>query len=231
MASSRREIERYGFRERLTHAAAALSYVYLLLTGLAFWSPWLYWIAIALGGGYVSRMLHPWAGLVFTAAVVLMYGVWRRDMRVTADDRKWRDAIMHYVRNEEAQVPPAGRFNYGQKMLFWIMALGGVALLLSGLVLWFVDAVPWQLRGLRHGATLLHVVAALATIGGFIVHLYMGLFVVPGGLDAIVHGKVTEDWARAHHALWFAGLRSAATPTRPPERPGPATPADGRPGH
>ena len=72
--------------------------------------------------------------------------VWRRDMRITAEDRVWRKAIGHYVRNEDAGVPPAGRFNYGQKMLFWLMAWGGVALLLSGLVMWFVASVPWDLR-------------------------------------------------------------------------------------
>ena len=60
---------RYAFAERLNHWLAAFSYIYLLLTGLAFWSPWCFWIAAALGGGQASRMLHPWIGLVFFVAV------------------------------------------------------------------------------------------------------------------------------------------------------------------
>jgi formate dehydrogenase subunit gamma len=152
-------------------------------------------------------MLHPWAGLVFTAAVIAMYGIWRRDMRTTPEDVAWRKAMGHYVRNEDAQVPPAGRFNYGQKQLFWVMVLGGVALLLSGLAMWGVAAIPRDLRWLRDVAVLVHVVAALITIGGFIVHLYMGLAVVPGGLTAIVHGTVGREWARHHHPLWFERLR------------------------
>ena len=200
-------IQRYGFAERLVHAVAGLSYVYLLLTGLAFWTPALYWMAVVLGGGYLSRVLHPWAGLVFTGAVVWMYGVWRRDMRITPEDRAWRKAIGRYIRNA-AGVPPAGRFNYGQKMLFWLMAWGGVALLVSGLVIWFVASVPWELRILRYGATLVHAVAALATIGGFIVHVYMGVAVVPGGLHAVIHGEVSEQWARHHHPLWLAEQRA-----------------------
>jgi formate dehydrogenase subunit gamma len=202
MTESLIRVERYGFRERLMHAAAALSYVYLLATGLAFWTPALYWLAVILGGGYLSRLLHPWVGLVFAAAVVWMWVVWRRDMRVTDDDRRWRRAMAHYVRNEDADVPGAGRFNYGQKMLFWVMALGGVALLASGLVMWFVAWVPWPLAWLRGVASIVHAVSALLTMGGFIVHLYMGLAVVPGGLDAIVHGYVTEEWCRHHHPLW-----------------------------
>ncbi len=195
-------IVRYAFRERLIHAVAGLSYFYLMLTGLAFWTPALYWLAIVLGGGYLSRLLHPWLGLVFAAAVVSMAATWWRDMRITDADKKWRRAMGHYVRNEDVSVPPAGRFNYGQKMLFWIMVWGGLILLASGLVMWFVAAVPWELNVLRLMAPLVHAVAALVTIGGFIVHVYMGLAVVPGGFHAIVHGDVSETWARHHHPAW-----------------------------
>ena len=68
----RGHILRYTFRERLVHWLAALSYIYLLLTGLAFWSPWLFWLAVVLGGAPVSRMLHPWIGLIFFAGTVQM---------------------------------------------------------------------------------------------------------------------------------------------------------------
>jgi formate dehydrogenase subunit gamma len=210
-----RRIVRYNFHERLVHTVAGLSYVYLLLTGLAFWTPWLYWIAIVLGGGYVSRLLHPVVGLVFTAAVAWMYVAWRGDMKTTVEDRAWRNAMLHYVRNEDAQVPPAGRFNYGQKAFFWVMVGGGIALLVSGLLLWFITAVPWELRALRYAAVLVHAVAALLTIAGFIVHVYMGVAVVPGGLSAILHGEVTEDWARTHHPLWAAREAGAAGDGRP----------------
>jgi len=195
-------IVRYAFRERLIHAVAGLSYLYLMLTGLAFWTPALYWLAIVLGGGYLSRLLHPWIGLVFAAAVVSMAASWWRVMRITDADKNWRRAMGRYVRNEDARVPPAGRFNYGQKMLFWIMVWGGLLLLASGLVMWFVAAVPWELNVLRLMAPLVHAVAALVTIGGFIVHVYMGLAVVPGGFHAIVHGDVSETWARHHHPAW-----------------------------
>jgi formate dehydrogenase subunit gamma len=170
-----------------------------------------------LGGGYLSRLLHPWVGLVFSGVLLSMYLTWRRDMRVTDTDRAWRKALGHYIRNEDAKVPPAGRFNFGQKQLFWIMVLGGAALLLSGLVLWFVASVPWELRILRYAATLVHAIAALVTIAGFIIHLYMGLAVVPDGLHAIVHGDVTEEWAKHHHALWVPQTQSAAAP--PPAMP------------
>jgi formate dehydrogenase subunit gamma len=198
-----RSVVRYSVRERLVHQLAALSYVYVLLTGLAFWTPGLYWMAAALGGGYVSRLLHPWGGVVFSVALARMFVLWRRDMRATEADRRWRRALAHYVRNEDDRVPPAGRFNFGQKQLFWVMTWAGAALFLSGLVLWRPDVVPASLNWLRGAAVLVHAASALVTIGAFIVHLYMGLFVVPGGLKAITHGVVTEEWARRHHSLWL----------------------------
>ena len=198
-------IVRYNLRERLVHAAAGITYVYLLLTGLAFWTPALYWLAIVLGGGYLSRLLHPWIGLVFSAVLLVMWASWRREMKATPGDREWRKHVVEYMTNQDEKVPPAARFNYGQKQFFWLMVMASVALVLSGVVLWGIAFVPGELAWVRYAAILLHSVSALVTIALFIVHLYMGIAVVPGGLSAIVHGEVTKDWARQHHSAWKAG--------------------------
>jgi formate dehydrogenase subunit gamma len=211
-----RRLVRYSLGERLVHSAAALSYVYLLLTGLAFWTPGLYWMATMLGGGYLSRALHPVVGVVFAGVVVQMYLTWRRDMRTTAGDRAWRQTLAAYIRHDDGRVPAAGRFNFGQKQFFWIMVLGGAGLLVSGLVLWMPQAVPRSQRWLLEAAVLLHAVSALVTIAGFIVHLYMGLAVVPGGLHAILHGDVSDAWARHHHRAWYDEVTARDLPRREP---------------
>jgi formate dehydrogenase subunit gamma len=198
-----RRIRRYTLEERMVHWVAGLSYMYLLLTGLALYSPLLFWLAALAGGGTVARAWHPWAGVIFTVAVLWMYRMWRADMRRTEADRAWNRALRQYVRNEDEHLPPIGRFNPGQKALFWLMLWGGAALFVSGLALWFIDAIPWGWRGLRFAAILIHVAAALLTIGGFIVHVYMGTAVVRGGFSSIIRGEVTEEWAEQHHPLWF----------------------------
>jgi len=60
-------ILRYTFQERVMHWATALAYSYCLATGLAFYTPYLFWIAVVLGGGPTSRFWHPIVGL----------GLWR----------------------------------------------------------------------------------------------------------------------------------------------------------
>lgn len=204
MIAADRPILRYTLRERIVHWIAALAYLYLLLTGLAFWSPKLFWIAGALGGGPVVRAWHPWAGLLFVGSVLWMLKEWRKDMRATPADRAWRREIKRYVENDDERLPPIGRFNIGQKQFFWIMLWAGVVLLLSGLVMWFTDYVPWSLRLLRQASVLLHAIAFLFTAAAFIVHIYMGTAVVRGGFSSIIRGEVSPAWARTHHALWLA---------------------------
>ncbi len=206
-------ILRYTFKERFVHWIAGVSYVYLLLNGLALWSPMFWWMAALLGGGPVARLVHPWVGLVFLASVLWMYRLWDKDMRITDGDRAWNKALGHYVRHEDESMPPVGRFNAGQKYLFWVMFWGGVVLLLTGLVLWFTEYIPWSLRFLRYISVLLHPIAFLVTLAGFIIHVYMGTAVVRGGFTSVIRGEVTEAWAKTHHPLWFNRITGNA-PTK-----------------
>jgi formate dehydrogenase subunit gamma len=194
---------RYSFRERLWHWVAGLSYIYLLLTGLAFWSPWLFWLAILLGGAPVSRMLHPWGGLIFSIAVIQMYRMWASEMGITPDDKAWFGAVRHYISNEDDQMPPAGRYNAGQKSLFWGFFVCMILLLLSGLVLWFPEYIPWSLRYLRYIAVLTHASAALLTVGLFMIHVYMGVFAERGAIGSVIRGEVTLAFAKRFHPRWY----------------------------
>ncbi len=196
-------ILRYTLVERVNHWFGALTYSYCLLTGLAFWSPYLYWLAAIVGGGPTARFWHPWLGLAFTASMFWMHRMWDRDMQITEPDRRWAKAMKYYVENDDQHLPPEGRFNYGQKLFFWLMFYGVILLVISGVGLWFVEFIPWSLRWLRYLAVTVHVVAALATIGGFIIHVYMGTAMVRGGFTSIIRGEVSTAWARTHHRLWY----------------------------
>lgn len=197
------EIERYTFRERFMHWLTGVTYLYCLATGLAFYSPHLYWLAYMLGGAPTSRFWHPIIAIVFVMGTLWMNNLWRRDMQMTDTDRQWMDRVEAYVTNDEAHTPPSGRFNAGQKLFYWLMIYGALLLLLSGIFLWIPEYIPRQAAWVRGVMILLHEVAALATIGGFIIHVYMGVFMVPRSMTAITNGYVTRAWARTHHRLWY----------------------------
>ena len=211
-ATSRGNIIRYTFAERVNHWISALTYIYCLITGLAFWSPYLFWMAAIVGGGPTARFWHPWFGLMFVVSVWVMYQAWQADMRITKTDLAWKKDIAHYIRNEDEKLPPVGRFNYGQKLYFWLIFYGAIVLLVSGFGLWFVESIPWSLRWLRYLAVFMHVTAGLATIGGLIIHVYMGTAMVRGGFTSIIRGQVSAAWAQAHHRLWYERMTERKSP-------------------
>jgi formate dehydrogenase subunit gamma len=210
----RGHILRYTLHERLNHWVAAVSYIYLLLTGLAFWSPWMFWIAVVLGGAPVSRTLHPWTGLVFFGSVLYMYKMWASQMRRTEEDRLWWKAVRYYSTNQDDKVPPAGRYNPGQKFLFWGFFWSSLFLLLSGVILWFPEYISWNLRFLRYLAVLIHPAAALFTIGLFMIHLYMGLFAERGAFGSVIRGDVTEAFAKRYHPRWYKEIAAGTSAHR-----------------
>ena len=124
--SSRDELQRFTYAERVIHWVAGLSFVFLLFTGLAFSHPRLFWITSLVGGGSTARFLHPWTGVLFTGSMVIMFAMWARDMAIHDGDRAWLKAMKHYAVHDKDNVPPAGKYNAGQKLFFWSMAFLGL---------------------------------------------------------------------------------------------------------
>lgn len=199
MPSGEEELERYSFYERALHWLVVFSFLYSALTGLALWSPRLYWLAGVFGGGETVRAWHPWGGVVFASFLGVMFATWARQMRLDAEDRRWLRRAHRYAVHDESGLPEAGRFNAGQKMLFWLQSVAAVLLFASGVVLWFPGSVA---RSLHLAAILLHSVTAVISMGGIIVHIYMGTAVVPGSFGAMIHGRVRRSWAEEHHPKW-----------------------------
>jgi formate dehydrogenase subunit gamma len=189
-------------RERVVHWLVGLSFIYLMLTGLALFTPYLYWLAYVFGSGPTIRKWHPIIGVVYFVVLMWMYLLWWRDMKLDAEDRAWLKNVGTYIRNEEDKKPlaEAGRFNAGQKQFFWVMVIFSVLLLLSGIPLWFPESFG---ESLRLVSILVHEISALVTIGGIIVHIYMGTAVVRGSIRAITTGTVTPTWAKSHHPRWY----------------------------
>jgi formate dehydrogenase subunit gamma len=208
------EVQRYTFHERVMHWLTALAYTYCLATGLAFYTPYLYWLATVLGGGPTSRFWHPILGLGFFIAIIWMHVVWRRDVEITETDKRFLSNVSDYVENRDDRIPPQEKYNGGQKLYYWLMYYGAILLLISGLFLWFPEYLPYSLAMLRQSMIVLHEIAALLTIGGFIVHVYMSVFLVPGSMTAMTQGFVSRAWARTHHRLWYVRATGGDPPAK-----------------
>lgn len=202
---SRGEVKRFTFGERVVHWLVGLSFVFLLLTGLAFSHPRLFWITTLVGGGPTARILHPWVGLIFSGSFVAMFALWARDMRVDASDRAWLGAIRHYAVHDKSRVPPAGKYNGGQKVFFWTISGLGLLYLLSGVPMWLPGGILGMGPFYGSVVNVSRLVHYLATVGGgllLIVHVYLGTVAYPGTLGGMLHGSVSRAWAKLHHPAW-----------------------------
>lgn len=201
------ELVRYNYGERVCHWVNAATYVFCLLTGLAFYTPYLYWLSFVGGGPASARFLHPWVGLFFFAAVVWMHSLWRKQMLAAPEDRAWEAGIKNYIENRDELVPPQGRFNAGQKMFYWVMYYGAIVLVITGVIMWFPELIAGRAHWLLTFIIPIHVATALITIGAFIIHVYMGVLLVRGGMKGILFGSVSEEWAAHHHRLWYNKIK------------------------
>ncbi|HEY7760770.1 MAG TPA: formate dehydrogenase subunit gamma [Burkholderiales bacterium] len=195
-------IERYGAQDRINHWVIAITFVLLALSGLALFHPSLFWLTNLFGGGQWTRILHPFVGvLMFVAFGWLALKFWQHNV-LADNDRRWLKQWRDVMNNREDRLPEVGRYNAGQKVLFWAMVVCMAVLIVTGIVIWqpyFAPAFPIVLARI---ASLLHALAAFVLILGIIVHIYAALW-VKGSIGAMTRGTVSRAWARKHHPAWY----------------------------
>ncbi len=164
------ELLRHPVYARFLHWSAAIFFVLSLLSGFAIYSPWLYrWLTPLFGGGTTTRFLHPWFGLFFDIFFFFPFLNWVVPMTWTKVDSRFVRNIKEYVSNKERLEPKdTSFFNGGPKLYFWTIVVSGLFFLISGLLMWFDNVVPRTLVWLSY---IIHDIAALVTLGGFIIHV------------------------------------------------------------
>jgi formate dehydrogenase subunit gamma len=197
-------IVRYTGSQRTNHWLTAISFVLLAASGLAFFHPAFFPLVHLFGSPQWARILHPWIGVfMFASFLVLAATMWRRNLW-ESNDTQWMRQIGDEVMNRDDALPPIGKYNPGQKLLFFVMVATMIVLLATGLVIWRSVIgvwIPWPVTLYRF-AVLLHAFCAFVLIAGIIVHIYAGLW-VKGSIRAMVRGSVTHAWAHHHHRGWF----------------------------
>jgi formate dehydrogenase subunit gamma len=200
----RDRIQRYSAPERINHWIVAFCFVFAALSGLGFFFPSFNWLMHVLGTPQLARILHPFIGVIMFAAFLLMFLRYWRDNLIERDDLEWAKNIRKVAQNEE--VGDTGRYNFGQKCVFWAAIVSLLLLLASGIVIWrpyFAGAFSIPIIRL---ALVVHSVSAVVLIMVIMVHIYAALW-VKGTITAMVEGWVTPAWAKKHHPRWYRQIR------------------------
>jgi formate dehydrogenase subunit gamma len=195
-------IGRYTAATRINHWIVAISFVLLALSGLALFHPALFWLTNLFGGGPWTRILHPFIGCFMVAAFLLLGAKLWRENTLQRRDWIWLRRIGDVVNNREQNLPDVGRYNGGQKLLFFTIIVCLACLLPSGILIWRqYFSGYFSVDMVRFGA-LAHAFFAFVLICTIIVHIYAAIW-VKGSIRAMTRGWVTPGWAWKHHRAWF----------------------------
>ena len=200
-------VDRYTRAARANHWITAASLVLLALSGLALFAPSLYFLTALFGGGETTREIHPWIGVVlFLSFLGLFLRFWKANLW-KAEDGTWLARLRDVLTAHEERLPDVGKYNAGQKVVFWSMSILIIVLIASGVLSW--DQYFYQYTSVEQKriAILVHDVAAIIIICVWIIHVYAAIW-LRGTIGAMTRGQVTGGWAWRYHRKWLRELVS-----------------------
>lgn len=200
--SDDQRIVRHKLPARLSHWLLVLCFFITGLSGLAFFFPDFSWLVQILGTPQLARMVHPFTGIIMFLAFVNMVRIYWHHNIPEKDDWIWLKNIHEVLKGNEHAVSDNGKYNLGQKMLFWTLILAMFTLLITGIIMWRqYFAHNFSIPVIRI-AILFHSACAFLLFTGIMVHMYMA-FWVKGSIRGMVEGWVTVRWAKKHHPRWY----------------------------
>ena len=216
-------IVRFNAAERFVHWMTATCFVILALSGLniTFGRPLL--LPLMSPEAFTAwsesaKYAHNYLSFPFTLGIILIFFMWIAGNIPNRVDVEWLRRGGGMVGHDH---PPAYRFNGGQKLIYWIVVLGGSGVTVSGYVLIF----PFYGTSIEamQSAEMAHGVIAMLFIAAMLGHIYIGTIGMEGAFEAMGEGTIDINWAKEHHELWLehdARARSNQLRTQPAETPG-----------
>lgn len=196
-----RYLRRYRDATRMNHWYVVLMFIAAALSGLAFFHPSLFFFTAFFGGGQWTRILHPFFGLAMVLGFAfLFFTMWRENVLDRAD-REWLAKAPEMLKGNKEGMPAVGKYNAGQKLVFWAFAVSLLLLLVTGFMFWspwFVHFFPITLRRI---AVVVHAASAFVLVISVMTHIYAAIW-IKGTMRAMTRGTVTEGWAKLNHPLW-----------------------------
>ena len=194
------DLQRYTASERANHWVVGISFILLALSGLAFFHPAFYPLTLLFGGGNWARILHPFIGIILAVAFGVMFLRFRSLNTMTDTDWQWLSRIREMVDGNDHNMPEQGKYNGGQKMMFWALAVCVLCLLSSGVLIW--RAYFNFPIGVVRLASVVHAGTAVLMIAVIIAHVYAAIW-TRSTIRAMWYGTVTRAWAKQHHRAWY----------------------------
>ena len=198
------KVPRFNGFERFSHWLTATSFVILGLTGLNITFGKMLLMPVigqeAFSGlSQVAKYTHNFVSFSFVAGLVLIVVIFLKDNFPQKVDLDWVRQGGGFIKSKHA---PAGRFNLGEKLVFWFSLAAGVAVSVSGYLLLFPFSLT-EIAGMQI-AQVVHAVVAVLFVALILAHIYIGTLGMEGAFEAMGSGEVDLNWAKEHHDIWLA---------------------------
>ena len=200
---SGKKVRRFNAFERFSHWLTAVSFVVLGLTGLNITFGKILLLPVIGPDAFsslsqIAKYVHNFTSFAFVIGLLLIVTVWFKDNIPRKVDIDWLKQGGGFIKSRHA---PAGRFNAGEKAVFWLALLAGIAVAASGYLLLFPFYVT-NILGMQV-AVVLHAVIAVLFVAVILAHIYIGTLGMEGAFEAMGTGEVDLNWAKEHHDLWL----------------------------
>ncbi len=202
MKNDPKKLLRYTPSERANHWLTAILFFLAALSGLSFFEPLYYPLTMLFAGGVWTRIIHPFLGVAMLISFAVMYAHFRQFNVMTPSDREWLSHVREMAGGDDRNMPEAGKFNGGQKLLFWLMTISMALLLLSGIVIWRAYFSPLFPLWLIRFSAVVHAAFGAIMIGLLLFHIYAAIW-TKESIEAMLYGRVRRAWAKQHHPAWF----------------------------
>jgi formate dehydrogenase subunit gamma len=200
---SGRKIVRFSGFERFSHWLTAASFVLLALTGLNI-TFGKFLLLPVLGPeafstfAQAAKYAHNFVSFSFVVGLALIVALWIKDNLPQRVDLDWLKQGGGFIKSKHA---PAGRFNAGEKLVFWFALGAGAAVTVSGILLLF--PFYWTNIAGMQIAQVVHAVVAVLFVAVILAHIYIGTLGMEGAFEAMGTGEVDINWAKEHHDRWL----------------------------
>lgn len=215
-------ILRTSLPERLCHWGMVVCFALVSLSGLSWLFPSFNWLNQVLGTPQLARILHPFLGIVVFACLVYLFIRFVKYNLFEPQDKMWLSNLKSVASGNHEKPLHIGKYNAGQKFLFWGIMVLICVLLVTGLIGWRAYFSSLFSIGTLRVALLLHSVAGVMLMLLIIGHVYLA-FWVKGSIRGMVTGYVSHAWARTHHDRWYQqimGKKSTAAHASDKRHPG-----------
>ncbi len=234
---SGKKIKRFSTIERTGHWLMAISFIILGISGLN----------ITFGKSVIMpiigkdafgpfthflKLTHNYIAFAFMLGLAIAFVCWVVHNLPNRGDINW--ILKGGGIFKKGEHPPAGKFNAGQKLIFWAVMIGGLSLSVSGWALMFpfeysffsstmsafsaigidlggwlgMGQAPYSVIQEQQYNNIWHAIVAVLMICLILAHIYIGSVGMEGAYDAMGSGDVDENWAMEHHSLWVEEVKA-----------------------